>query len=120
MSVVMTVSSREYQAARACRGATARHRMQPASAMRRGCNHACRRAAAGAPPVPSLLFIDPPEMSGREEVDRLGRGGRIDLFRLEAEQHPPRDDLALERGIVQLARDDSAPRHLTARSDGEL
>src|SRR6185437_1957314 len=99
MRVSMTDCSREYHAAWAGLGAKARHRTQPTRAESR--------------------FIHPPG-SGREEVDRLGRGGGTDLLRLEAEQHHARDDLALQRRIVQLARDDAAPRHHAARSDGEL
>src|SRR6185312_13275159 len=99
MRVSMIASSREYHAAWAGVDATARHRTQPTRAENR--------------------FIDPPG-SGREEVDRLGRGCGTDLFRLEAEQHHTRDDRALQRRIVQLARDHAAPRHHAARSDGEL
>jgi len=40
---------------------------------------------------------------GREEIDGLGRGDRLDVLRLKAEQFYPKHDLALQLRIAQLA-----------------
>src|SRR6185437_5914295 len=101
----MIASVREYHAACSGAGATARQRMHPTSAPRR---------------LMSAILIHSPKASGREEIVRLGGGGGIDLLRIEAKQHHARDDLALERRVVQVARDDAASRHRAARRDGEL
>src|SRR6516165_8615105 len=65
-------------------------------------------------------MTDPWRNSGREEVDRLGGGDGIDVPGVETEQAHKCDDLALELGVLELARDHAAHGYLAARSDGEL
>src|SRR5215471_15673519 len=56
----------------------------------------------------------------REEVDRLGGSDGVDVLGIETEQAHQRDDLALELGVLELARDYAAHGDLAARGDGEL
>src|SRR5688572_23746831 len=57
---------------------------------------------------------------GREEVDGLADGQRLDVGRLEADQAYTRDDLLLQFGVVELTRNHAAHGDLTRRRDGEF
>src|SRR5690606_14895887 len=57
--------------------------------------------------------------SGRKEVDRLRRRDRLDVLRLESEQHDPLHELLLEVGVPKLGRHDLAVRHGAVRRDRE-
>src|SRR5215471_10186327 len=56
----------------------------------------------------------------REEIDRLGGSDRVDVLGIEMEQSHESDDLALEIGVLELARDDAAHGDVAVRCDGEL
>src|SRR5690606_9449426 len=57
--------------------------------------------------------------SAREEVDRLRRRDRLDVPRLELEQHHALHELLLEVRIAELRGHDLAGRHASVRRDRE-
>src|SRR5215469_2779849 len=58
--------------------------------------------------------------SCREEIDWLVGRDRVDVLGIETEQSHEGDDLALEIGVLELARDDTAHGDLAVRRYGEL
>src|SRR5215469_15128800 len=58
--------------------------------------------------------------SCREEIDWLGGRDRVDVLRIETEQSHEGNDLALEIGVLELARNDAAHGDLAGRRNGEL
>src|SRR5262245_20383931 len=77
---------------------------------------AARRPSARTPPMIHGRGWEAGALRG-EEIDRLGRGDRLDVLGLELEQQHALDQLLLELRIAELRRHDLAERDVAVGRD---